>query len=97
MLTVIEKHPKAGIGHFISERKYSWYEFTRSIYETMNLLDVEAKPVGREGLTGEMRSSLSSVLTNTKAKAPSISLLHWRDGSHNYLTEKYFKEVLYGS
>lgn len=89
VLQLIEKQEvKPGIYHLVNEGECSWYDFTKAIYEIMNL-NVRVEPVDRKGLSGEMRRPLYSVLANTKAKAMGITLPHWRDALKSYLTIKY--------
>jgi dTDP-4-dehydrorhamnose reductase len=89
VLQLIE-HPKAqpGIYHLVNEGECSWYEFTKTIYEIMKL-GAEVKPVDRQGMSGDMRRPIHSVLANTKAKALGITLPNWRDGLKRYLEQKY--------
>ena len=84
------EHPalKPGIYHLVSEGECTWYEFTRAIYEIMEIT-VEVIPVDRKGLTGTMRRPLYSALLNTKATTMGIKLPHWRDGLTVYLHGKY--------
>lgn len=89
VLKLIE-HPQLvpGIYHLVNEGWCTWFEFTKAIYEVMNL-EVEVHPVDRGGLSGEMRRPLYSVLANTKARALGVTLPHWRDGLERYLDAKY--------
>lgn len=79
---------KPGIYHLINEGQCSWYEFTKAIYEIMQL-GINVVPVDRKGSSGEMRRPLFSVLANKKAKALGIVLPHWKDALGRYLAEKY--------
>lgn len=79
-----------GIYHLVNEGECTWYEFTKAIYEIMEL-DVTVKPFDRKGLSGGMRRPLYSVLGNTRAKAIGIRLSHWRDALKRYLALKYFR------
>lgn len=83
-------HPdlKPGIYHLVNEGECSWYEFTKALYEVMQL-NIKVKPVNRRGLSDEMRRPLYSVLANTKAKALKITLPHWKNALERYLAKKY--------
>ena len=89
VLKLIE-HPQLtpGIYHLVNEGKCSWYEFTRAIYEIMDIC-VPVKPVDRGGKSGDMRRPLYSALLNMKARALGIMLPPWRDALERYLKEKY--------
>lgn len=75
---------ESGIYHLVNEGECTWYEFTVSIYE---YLDVEMKvnPVDRGGRTNSMRRPLYSVLANTRANALGITLPPWKDALKRYL------------
>jgi dTDP-4-dehydrorhamnose reductase len=85
---ISQKDLKAGVYHLVNEGQCSWYEFTKAIYETMGL-NIDLKPVDRHGTSGGVRRPLYSVLANTKAKAFSIELPHWKDALKRYLHAKY--------
>ena len=89
VLKLIE-HPQLvpGIYHLVNEGECSWFEFTKTIYEMMNLA-IKVSPVDRGGLSGDMRRPLYSALGNTKARALGIKLPHWRDALGRYLAEKH--------
>lgn len=89
VLKLIE-HPQLvpGIYHLVNEGECSWFEFTRAIYDLMNM-DVDLQPVDRGGMSGDMRRPLYSVLANTKAQALGVGLPHWRSALKRYLKEKY--------
>lgn len=88
------EHPQLqpGTYHLVNEGECTWYEFTRAIYEIMDIR-IGLTPVDRLGLTGTMRRPLYSVLANTKAKAMGIKLPHWRDGLERYLRNKYGRSL----
>lgn len=90
------QHPlrESGIYHLVNEGECSWYEFTRAIFEALEELkvldkDVKVRPVNRNGLSGQMRRPLYSVLANTRAGAMGIRLPPWRDALYRYLQIKY--------
>jgi dTDP-4-dehydrorhamnose reductase len=89
VLRLIE-HPdkKPGIYHLVNEGECTWYEFTKEIYE---LLDIKTKvnPIDRGGVSGEIRRPLYSVLKNTKARSLGIQLPNWRESLTKYLKLKY--------
>lgn len=79
-------HPRSGAGlyHLVNEGECSWYEFTRAIFEIAGLA-VDVIPVDRQGMSGDMRRPLYSVLANVRAKAMGIKLPHWRVALERYL------------
>lgn len=85
---ISQKDLKGGVYHLVNEGQCSWYEFTKVIYETVGL-NIDLKPVDRHGIGGGVRRPLYSVLSNTKAKAFSIELPHWKDALKRYLQAKY--------
>jgi len=84
------EHPRLqpGIYHLTNDGQCTWDEFTRAIYRAMGL-DVEGKPVNRQGLSGEMRRPLYSALANNKAKSMGIEMHSWQDALMRYLNDKY--------
>jgi dTDP-4-dehydrorhamnose reductase len=86
------EHPrlKSGIYHLVNEGEVSWYEFTKAIFEMMNL-KFAVKPVDRGGISGTFRRPLYSVLANKKGKEMGIVLPHWRDALRRYLARKTLK------
>ena len=89
ILKLIE-HPQLtpGIYHLVNEGECTWFEFTKAIYELMDL-NVNVRPVDRGGMSGEMRRPLYSALANTKARELGVTLPHWRDALQSYLRQKY--------
>lgn len=89
VLKLIE-HPErqGGIYHLVNHGECSWYEFTKAIYEILGL-SAQVVPVGRGGMTGDMRRPLYSVLKNTKASSLGIELPNWRDALQRYIEFKY--------
>ena len=89
VLKLIE-HPRLapGIYHLVNEGECTWFEFTKAIYELMDL-KVKVLPVDRGGMSGEMRRPLYSALANTRARAFGITLPHWRDALERYISEKH--------
>lgn len=83
-------HPqlKPGIYHLVNEGECTWYDFTKAIYEILDL-NIQVKPIDRRGMSGDMRRPLYSVLANTKAKTLGITLPRWQDGLRSYLRRKY--------
>jgi len=79
-------HPQLapGIYHLVNEGSCSWYEFTRTIVETLGLT-VDVRPVDRRGMSGRMRRPLYSVLANTRARALGVTMRPWRDALRHYL------------
>ena len=78
----------AGIYHLVNEGECTWFEFTKAIYEYLNI-KTEVRPADRGGRTGAMRRPLYSALANTRAHALGITLPPWRDALRCYLKAKY--------
>jgi len=78
----------AGIYHLVNEGACTWYEFTRAIYDALGM-EVDLRPVDRQGLSGTMRRPLYSVLANTRARVLGISLPPWHDALARYLKERH--------
>jgi dTDP-4-dehydrorhamnose reductase len=89
VLRLIE-HPEVspGIYHLVNQGECTWYEFTKAIYEMMNI-KINLQPVDRGGRSGDMRRPLYSVLGNFKASVLGITLPHWKDALKRYLIQKY--------
>lgn len=84
------EHPQLvpGVYHLVNEGECTWFDFTKAIYELMDI-NINLRSVNRGGMSGDMRRPLYSALGNTKARALGITLPHWRDALNRYLTEKY--------
>jgi dTDP-4-dehydrorhamnose reductase len=82
-----------GIYHLVNEGECTWYEFTRAIFNILDL-KVDVHPVNRSGLSGSMRRPLYSVLANTKARKLGVALPPWRTTLQRYLLSRYTKEQL---
>ena len=76
-----------GIYHLVNEGECTWYEFTRAIYEYLDIKTM-VHPVDREGRTNSMRRPLYSVLANTRARALGVTLPSWQDALKRYLQAK---------
>ncbi len=89
VLQMIE-HPQLtpGIYHLVNEGECTWFEFTRAIYELMEL-DTSVTPVDRGGRSGEMRRPRYSALANVKVRELGIVMPHWRNALERYLDDKY--------
>ncbi len=89
VLALIE-HPnlEPGIYHLTNQGQCTWYDFTREIYELMNI-EIELIPVDRGGKSGEMRRPCYSVLENIRARRLGIVLPSWKDALLRYLQVKY--------
>jgi dTDP-4-dehydrorhamnose reductase len=88
-------HPskESGIYHLVNEGYCTWYEFTKEIFEILDI-GIELVPVDREGKTGKMRRPLFSALDNKKAKRLDITLPNWNESLYKYLKIKYTDEML---
>jgi dTDP-4-dehydrorhamnose reductase len=75
---------ESGIYHLVNEGECTWYEFTVSIYEYLDI-EMKVNPVDRGGRTNSMRRPLYSVLANTRANALGITLPPWKDALKRYL------------
>jgi dTDP-4-dehydrorhamnose reductase len=76
-----------GIYHLVNEGECTWYEFTKAIYEYLDI-KMQVHPVDRGGRTNSMRRPLYSVLANTRARALGIRLPPWQDALKRYLIAK---------
>ncbi len=76
------------IYHLVNESYCTWYEFTKEIYNILNI-NINVIPVDRKGKDGNMRRPLFSALENEKAKKLGIILPHWKDALKRYLELKY--------
>ncbi|NHI94815.1 MAG: dTDP-4-dehydrorhamnose reductase [Candidatus Lokiarchaeota archaeon] len=87
-------HPSKsnGIYHLINEGSCTWYEFTKEIFQIMNIY-IELIPVDRKGKEGKMRRPIYTALRNTKATKLGIILPHWKDAIKKYLEIKYKKKI----
>ena|ERR1700733_743603 len=76
-----------GIYHLVNEGECTWYEFTRAIYEYLDI-KTPVHPIDRGGRTNSMRRPFYSVLANMRARALGITLPSWQDALKRYLQEK---------
>jgi dTDP-4-dehydrorhamnose reductase len=76
-----------GIYHLVNEGECTWYEFTKAIYEYLNI-KMQVSPIDRGGRTNSMRRPLYSVLDNIRARALGIRLPPWQDALKRYLQTK---------
>jgi dTDP-4-dehydrorhamnose reductase len=85
-------HPakESGIYHLVNEGYSTWYEFTKEIFNILNI-DVELVPVDRRGKTGKMRRPLFSALKNETGAKIGIDLPNWKDALSRYLNIKRIK------
>lgn len=88
-------HPikKYNLYHLVNEGYCTWYEFTKEIYEILDI-DTEVVPINRCGMDGTMKRPLFSALRNERAKELGITLPHWRDAIRRYLEIKYKNGLL---
>lgn len=88
-------HPskESGIYHLVNEGYCTWYEFTKEIFESLDI-GIELVPVDRKGKTGKMRRPLFSALENKNAMILGIILPNWKESLHEYLKIKYTDEML---
>lgn len=75
---------EAGIYHLVNEGECTWYEFTKAIYQYLDI-KMQVHPVDRRGRTDSMRRPLYSVLANTRAHALGVTLPPWQDALKRYL------------
>jgi dTDP-4-dehydrorhamnose reductase len=78
---------ECGIYHLMNEGACTWYEFTKKIYEFLDI-KMSVRPVDRGGRTNSMRRPLYSVLDNTRARALGVLLPSWQDALKRYLRSK---------
>lgn len=96
-LQLIEQHQeeqykksneKYSIYHLVNEGFCTWYEFTKEIYDILNISNTVI-PINRHGIDGVMKRPLFSALKNERAKEIGIVLPHWKDALRRYLKLKY--------
>jgi len=75
---------KFGIYHLVNEGECTWYDFTKAIYEYLDIKK-QVRPVDRGGRTNSMRRPLYSVLANNRARALGVTLPPWQDALKRYL------------
>ena len=78
----------SGIYHLVNEGACSWYEFTATIFECLNLR-ADLRPIDRGGRSGNVRRPRYSVLANGRARSIGVVLPDWRDALIRYLATKY--------
>lgn len=83
-------HPikKYNLYHLVNEGHCTWYEFTKEIYDILNI-DTKVIPINRQGSDGKIKRPLFSALINERAKELGIMLPHWKDALRRYLKLKY--------
>jgi len=91
-------HPLKGPGiyHLVNQGYCTWYEFTRMIFNILNI-DTAVLPVDREGKTNNMRRPLFSALKNERAAKLGIDLRHWEEGLRDYINLKYIDNARPGT
>jgi dTDP-4-dehydrorhamnose reductase len=75
---------ETGIYHLINEGQCTWYEFTKAIYEYMDVKTL-VRPIDRGGGANSVRRPLYSALANTRARSLGIALPPWQDALKRYL------------
>lgn len=78
---------RPGIYHLVNEGECTWYEFTKAIFETLDI-KTQVHPSDRGGRTGTMRRPQYSVLANTRARALGVTLPQWQSALRHYLQSK---------
>jgi len=84
---------KHRIYHLVNEGFCTWYEFTREIYDNLNI-GKELVPINRMGKDKNIQKPLFSAMKNEKAKEFGITLPHWKDAIKRYLKLKYNNYVM---
>lgn len=91
-LQLIKQHQKSNkkynLYHLINEGYCTWYEFTKEIYNIMNI-DTSITPIDRHGIDETIKRPLFSAMKNIRAKELGIILPHWKDALRRYLKLKY--------
>jgi dTDP-4-dehydrorhamnose reductase len=75
---------ETGIYHLVNEGECTWYEFTKAIYEFLDIR-TQVRPVDRGSAGSSIRRPPYSVLANTRARSLGITLPQWRDALKRYL------------
>lgn len=83
-----KSNEKYNIYHLVNEGFCTWYEFTKEIYDILNISNTVI-PINRHGIDGVMKRPLFSALKNERAKEIGIVLPHWKDALRRYLKLKY--------
>ncbi len=83
---------KYNLYHLVNEGNCTWYEFTKEIYNILNI-DTEVIPADRHGINEAMKRPLFSALRNERAKELGITLPHWKDALQRYLKTKYNNKI----
>jgi len=86
----IISHPRksGGIYHLVNEGFCTWYEFTKEIYNIMNI-NIQLDPIDRKGIDGGMRRPQFTALENNNAANLGITLPTWKNGLIRYLNIMY--------
>jgi len=84
---IIEKNLPYGIYHAANEEFCSWYDFTKKIFELLDL-EVDLKPISAKDLTRKAKRPIFSALENKKLSKHNLKMPNWQEGLKDYLCEK---------
>jgi len=84
---IIEKNLPYGIYHAANEGFCSWYEFTKKIFEFLDL-EVDLKPISAKDLTRKAKRPIFSALKDKKLQRYDLNMPSWQEGLEQYLYEK---------
>ncbi len=88
------EHPQKefGIYHLVNQGYCTWYEFTKEIFDVLNI-KIKLIPVDRKGRDGKMRRPIFSALRNKRAAKLRIELPDWKEALSRYLSTKYLDQI----
>ncbi|MFB0562655.1 MAG: dTDP-4-dehydrorhamnose reductase [Candidatus Lokiarchaeia archaeon] len=83
---VVDKLP-FGVYHCSNKGYCSWYEFAKSIFESLNL-DANLKQIKTEDLIQKVKRPKFSALESEKLEKYGLEMQEWREALREYLKEK---------
>jgi len=84
---IIGENLPYGIYHAANEGFCSWYDFTKKIFELLDL-EVDLKPISAKDLTRKAKRPIFSALENKKLSKHNLKMPAWQEGLKDYLCEK---------
>jgi len=85
--TIIKKKVPFGIYHIANKGQCSWYEFARTIFETIGV-ETNLSPIKTNKLALKANRPIFSPLQSVKLKTYDIEIERWDAALKNYLIEK---------
>ncbi len=84
---ILIKNLPFGIYHVVNKEQCSWYEFAKSIFETINI-KANLSPIKTNTMQLKARRPMYSPLNNIKLKKYGLYMESWQEALRNYLIEK---------